>query len=380
MKLLFAIADGGGNVPPQLRVACALRARGAQILVVGHPGVRKYAEQEDLSFEQFDRGHDMNSTTQRPLASMMIDFVRVMGDPRIGEAVVDAARRHGSDAVIVDMLFGAGTAEIVKSGLPTVVFVHCFYRAVQDFMASPAGRLLKLRGVAPHPTEDESVLQIVSADAHLDPAHGHPSVRHVGVVWQGTPKQSQPAEVPRILVSLSTCAFAGQRRMLQRIVDALAPLPVEAIVTTGPGIDASRLRIPPNARVHSWLDHDEVLADASAVVGHGGHSTTMRALSFGVPVVVMPANPFIDQKRVGKAVARAGAGRLLGKHARPKRIRAAVTSVLAEPHYRQAATEIGDRIRRRDGAVVAADAVEQFVGRRAGHSNTDDRGIPTRQS
>ena len=89
-------------------------------------------------------------------------------------------------------------------------------------------------------------------------------------------------------------------------------------------IDATGLRVPANATVHSWLDHDDVLATASLVVGHGGHSTAMRALSFGVPMVVMPANPLIDQKRVGAALQDAGAGILLPKRADSKRIRAAV--------------------------------------------------------
>ena len=88
-------------------------------------------------------------------------------------------------------------------------------------------------------------------------------------------------------------------------------------MTVGPGIDAAGLRVPQNASMHAWLDHDEVLATASLVVGHGGHSTAMRALSFGVPQVVMPANPLIDQKSVGAALERVGAGILLPKHAKP---------------------------------------------------------------
>ena len=103
--------------------------------------------------------------------------------------------------------------------------------------------------------------------------------------------------------------------MLQNILDAIAPLPVEATVTVGPAIDAAGLRVPQNASMHAWLDHDEVLATASLVVGHGGHSTAMRALSFGVPQIVMPANPMIDQKGVGAALERVGAGILLPKHA-----------------------------------------------------------------
>ena len=149
--------------------------------------------------------------------------------------------------------------------------------------------------------------------------------------------------------------------MLQNILDAIEPLTVEAVVTVGPGIDSAGLRVPANATMHSWLDHDEVLAGASLVIGHGGHSTAMRALSFGVPLVVMPANPLIDQRRVGAQLAKEGAGILLPKRAGSKRIREAVATALRDPAYREAATRIGVRIRERDGADVAADAIEEFL-------------------
>ena len=151
--------------------------------------------------------------------------------------------------------------------------------------------------------------------------------------------------------------------MLQNILDAIAPLPVEATVTVGPAIDAAGLRVPHNAAMHAWLDHDDVLATASLVVGHGGHSTAMRALSFGVPQIVMPANPMIDQKGVGAALERVGAGTLLRKHAGPKRIRAAIQAVLTDPAYREAAGRLGVQIRQRDGAQAAADAIGDFVSK-----------------
>ena len=152
---------------------------------------------------------------------------------------MEAAQRHGVDAVVVDMILVGGISEIVASGIPTVVFVHCFYRALQDMAAGPLGWFLRLRGIDPLGAERAATLQIVAARADLDPVRGAPQLCHTGVVWQGVPSTTLPAQVPRILVSLSTCAFAGQRRMLQNILDAIAPLPVEATVTVGPGIDAS---------------------------------------------------------------------------------------------------------------------------------------------
>jgi UDP:flavonoid glycosyltransferase YjiC (YdhE family) len=361
MKILFAVVDGGGNIPPQLAVARALRARGAHVHFVGHQGVRERVEADGFPFEPFGSGRNFDPIIRRSLPAIMSDFARVAMDRRIGECVVETAQRNQADAVVVDMILTAGIAALLESGIPTVVFVHCFYRAVQDQASGPIGRIMRLRGISPLDAEKSCALQIVSARDDLDPVRGAPPVHHVGVVWQGVPRAAVAAPTPRILVSLSTCAFAGQRRMLQSILDAVGALPVEVTVTVGPGIDAAGLRVPANASIHAWLDHDEVLATASLVIGHGGHSTTMRALSFGVPLVVMPANLFIDQKRVGGAVESVGAGILLSKHARADRIRAAIETVLGDPAYRESAGLIGAKIRERDGAAVAADTIGEFV-------------------
>ncbi|RDH77022.1 UDP-glucuronosyltransferase [Mycolicibacterium moriokaense] len=358
MKILFVMVDGGGNIPPQVAVARALQARGADITVVGHRGIRERVQAAGLSFEAFSDGTHFDPTIRR--SSIMASFARVSADGRFARSVVDAARRHGADAVVVDMILSASIPGIARE-IPTAVFVHCFYRAVQDLAAGPVGGLLRLRGTDPLGAEHTGLLQVVSARADLDPVLGTPELCHTGVVWQGVPRAATPARIPRILVSLSTNAFAGQRRMLQNILDAVAPLPVDVTVTVGPSIAASGLRIPANTSMHEWLDHDDVLATASLVIGHGGHSTAMRALSFGVPMVVLPANRLIDQKRVGAALESAGAGVMLPKYARPQRIRSAVQAMLNDGGYRRAAGHLGEQIRGRDGAEVAADAIGDFV-------------------
>jgi UDP:flavonoid glycosyltransferase YjiC (YdhE family) len=361
MKILFVMFDGGGNIPPQVKVARALKNRGADVHVLGHGGIRERIESAGLTFEQFADGRTFSPVERRSLPRMMADFAKVTVDRQYGQCAVEVARRLGVDAVVVDVVFAAAITEVLRAKIPTIAFVHFFYRGVQDILASPVGWLQRVRGITPLRADPSALLQIVTARSDLDPLRGTPPVHHVGVVWQGTPAQAIPAPTPRILVSLSTCAYPGQRRMLQNTLDAVEPLDVETIVTVGPGIDSAGVRVPVNTTMHSWLDHDEVLASASLVVGHGGHSTAMRALSFGVPLVIMPANPLIDQKRVGAQIARVGAGILLPKHAGSKRIREAITNALHDPAYRDAAVRIGARIRERDGADVAADAVVDFL-------------------
>lgn len=367
MRVLFVTVDGGGNIPPQLAVARVLRNRGAEVRFLGHRGIRDRVLEAGFDFESFATGTHFDPTQRLPLQGVMGGMTRVITDRRLGHDVIDVAHRNHADAVVIDMLLTAATHEVVAAGIPTVVFVHCFYRTVQDAAAGPVGWLLRLRGVPPLGAARSGVPHIVTARADLDPVRGKQSVRHVGAVRQGNPKSAEPQPIPRILVSLSTCAYRGQRRMLQNILDAVEPLPVSATVTVGPAIDASGLRVPANASLHSWLDHDDVLATASLVVGHGGHSTAMRAMSFGVPIIVMPANRLIDQKRVGAALQQAGAGILLGKNAGVRRIRSAVDRAISNTGYRESARRLGEQIRRSDGAVVAADAISRFASAYASH-------------
>jgi UDP:flavonoid glycosyltransferase YjiC (YdhE family) len=81
-------------------------------------------------------------------------------------------------------------------------------------------------------------------------------------------------------------------------------------------------------------------------------------------MIIMPANPLIDQKRVGAVLQARGAGILLPKQAGAKRIRAAISRVLTEPAYRDAAAGLGELIRAHDGAERAADTIAEFVSRR----------------
>nr|WP_286279421.1 nucleotide disphospho-sugar-binding domain-containing protein [Naasia aerilata] len=132
--------------------------------------------------------------------------------------------------------------------------------------------------------------------------------------------------------------------------------------TTGPALDPALFRAGPNTRLVASAPHGEILPSCSAVIGHGGHSTTMRALLHGLPLVVIPCDTRIDQPAVARAVERAGAGIALPKKASPERIRAALTTVLEDPRYREAAGRIGDRLRAQHGTARAAAAVLELAG------------------
>jgi UDP:flavonoid glycosyltransferase YjiC (YdhE family) len=97
--------------------------------------------------------------------------------------------------------------------------------------------------------------------------------------------------------------------------------------------------VPQNVHVETWLSERNVLAAASAVVGHGGAGTTLGALSAGCPQVVVPL--FGDQQSNAVRVAAAGAGVVASLDDMGERIRL----VLEDERYRMTARRLADEMR-----------------------------------
>ncbi|WP_369813380.1 glycosyltransferase [Yonghaparkia sp. Soil809] len=131
---------------------------------------------------------------------------------------------------------------------------------------------------------------------------------------------------------------------MQCALDGAAALDRPVIVTTGPAIDPAYLRLPAGAEVHRVLPHAEAMRRSALVIGHGGYGTTTAALAHGLPLVMLPLHPMIDQPMVARAVQDAGAGPALPKRASSARIASAAGRALGEPGYRAGAARLGTGI------------------------------------
>ncbi|MDR7189861.1 UDP:flavonoid glycosyltransferase YjiC (YdhE family) [Microbacterium sp. BE35] len=110
--------------------------------------------------------------------------------------------------------------------------------------------------------------------------------------------------------------------------------------------------------MHEWMPHDELFPEASLVVGHGGHGTTLAALAHGIPVRTLPLEPTSAQPRIGRAVARAGVGATMSRRTEPAAIRRAIRRTLADDRTGGRAQRLGVAIRAFDGPRRAADVLE----------------------
>ena len=164
---------------------------------------------------------------------------------------------------------------------------------------------------------------------------------------------------PRVLLTFGT--LFGDPQILGPLVNEVAALDVDLRVTVGPmasaedfDVDHDRVRLEP------FRPMSELLSDIDVVVCHAGAGTTYAALSAGIPLVVLPQNA--DQFAVAaRAVAAGAALRLLPEEATPDRIRQAVTTVLAEPGYRDSAAKVAAQIADMPAAADVAESIAMIL-------------------
>jgi UDP:flavonoid glycosyltransferase YjiC (YdhE family) len=164
-------------------------------------------------------------------------------------------------------------------------------------------------------------------------------------------------ERPLVYVTLGT--VYNDPELARTVLDAIQDLPISIAVTTGPGIDPALLgRRPANVAAAPFVAQALLLPLASAVVSHTGSGTMLGALAAGLPQVCLPrgADQFANAERLHAV----GAGiRLLPDDVTPDRLRAAVSSVLDDPAYADAATAMKAEIA---AMPSAADVLDDLVG------------------
>jgi zeaxanthin glucosyltransferase len=132
----------------------------------------------------------------------------------------------------------------------------------------------------------------------------------------------------RPLVYVSFGSFLSVRDdVLQRVVAALAPLPVRVALAAGSADPSALAAAPDHWLVRPSLPQVALLRQAAAAVTHGGNNSVTEALTCGVPLVSLPFST--DQFAGAAALEAAGLGPSLDPNAAgPARLREAVESVL----------------------------------------------------
>jgi UDP:flavonoid glycosyltransferase YjiC (YdhE family) len=268
------------------------------------------------------------------------------------------------------MLPGAlRAARATGAAVAMVMHTMIGYWEAQWSPRTPLGLWLRLTGTLPSRRASVPDLALLATMPEFDPLPERPRIPR-GLIVQTGPAVGRPItrkaarwQEPTVLISLSTISYPGQGELLRRLVDAVGGLPVRAIVTTGPSLDPERIAAPPNVEVRRFVPHEDLLPTVDLVIGHGGHGTTMRALSHGVPVLVVPMSSLADHHLVAGAVVSAGAGMQVPKTAATGDLQRMIAAALADESLVDGAGRIAALLAERSAAGAAAAALESLLGR-----------------
>lgn len=374
-KYLWLSHSSGGNLPPSLGVAGALRKRGHEVVFATKPDTIARIEGEGFraigfknAYSQVEKYPDMGPLTRVACS---------LTSPDVAEEIKEIVAAEKPDAILVDAMFPAALDVAPSFGVPTTVFCHTFlWRQLDAWQGimTKLGELREAAGFAALPDMQTlwkaQTRMIVTSVADFDdaPLPGWEHVTHVGPVLDNeTPAQSidlpwaEDDTTPLVLVSYTTTEL-GAPDKVQTALDGLADLDARIVMTTSMAIDPADLTIPANAHVVRYADHNAILARAALCVTHGGHGTMMRAFKYGVPMVVIPGFPH-DQAPNAAMVEKMGAGLALPSDADAEALKAAATRVLGDALFKDAARNHAKVVMPLEGATAAADVLERTASK-----------------
>ena len=399
-RFLLAMWEGGGNVPPELGVARRLVDRGHSVHVLGDPTIQRGAEAAGCTFSPWTLAPHHTSLdpaedpikdweSANPLVLLQRVRDRFIAGPagRFAADTAEAIAAVQPDALLADaFLFGSVIAAQAES-LPVVLLVSNIWimpargtppigpgfaparsalgRGRDAAMLAVVNRLFakglptinRVRseyGLAPLSSFYDQALSVdrivvlTSPEFDYAAATVPANVSYVGPVLDD-PEWTEPWEPPwaaddprpLVLVGFSS-TYQDQGPILRRVVEALSTLPVRAVVTLGQMLDPGEVGSSANVAVVASVPHRSVLPQASLVISHCGHGTTIKALAAGVPMVCIPMGR--DQNDTAARVVEAGAGVRLRTSASSARIRTAVSQVLGDHRFADNAAHLATAI------------------------------------
>jgi UDP:flavonoid glycosyltransferase YjiC (YdhE family) len=365
MRVLISSTRGAGHLQPLLPYAHALQAQGHEVQIAGPADIAETLRAAGLAHAPFAhpgdatlapiwarfRGASPDETLALAIREIFAGLNSKAALPKLMETI-DAWR---PDLIVRDSVEFASAIAAERAGVPHArVAVHMvsFEEIIPALAADPLDELRRDAGLPPSGAGFLSAEPVFSAfPASLDdasPEGGQPPLR-VRMIEEAP--RAAPAtwalpgdERPLVYITFGTVVGTSPalRGVYRTALEAIASLPVRALLTTGGGMEEGTLgAIPANVHVEEWVPQREVLARAATVVCHGGSGTVRGTMAAGVPMVVVPQGA--DQPHNARRIAAVGAG-LAVPGADAASLSAAVGRVLADADFGRAARRIADEI------------------------------------
>ena len=417
MRWLLTSWGSRGDLHPFLALGRGLRARGHEVMLVGHPDWREETEQAGLTFAGTDepprgdflREHpEIFSTAWGGLASLRA-LVRHAIAPSF-EPMLATLRREAPrhDALVAHHFVFPAPLVAELAGIPwaTVslapgIVPTAWSPPGTHFGATGGGALARLRNRLIWASGQRlSALVVDPLVNRLRRAHGLAPVRdavflghspwlnlqlysplfaslppdwsrekrQAGFCFWDPPGAMLPPDMEAflaegeapILFTLGSTAIHQPGAFYENAVQACQRLKRRGLLLIGDERNLPAV-LPPTVRAFLHAPYGLIMPRVAAVVHQGGIGTVAQTLRAGVPAVICPFA--FDQPNNARRLQELGVGRMLTPRRRGvNALGVALEEVLGEPMMARART-FAARLRREDGVTRATEVLEQTFGR-----------------
>jgi MGT family glycosyltransferase len=250
---------------------------------------------------------------------------------------------------------------------------------VYDFM-SPAGKhlagVLRTRAIEHSPTvinendplalrphDEELVLVSVPRFFQRDAEALDQRFQFVGFIQNGrtnffTPWRASEHRQPAILITATT-GLLPQTDFFRNALAAFGNTSWHLVLAISDDIDPAALApAPVNCEIRRSASTFQILESACLVIGQGGQGSTLEALYWGVPQLLIPPSPIHDD--CAARVAELGLGtRVPQTEATPEKLKHAGIALLEDREMRMRLREVARTMQANKGAEMAANLITQ---------------------
>ena len=393
-KIIFIGVPAHGHTNPSLPVVNELVARGHNIIYYNTGEFRPQIEGTGVTFRTYPSPMPDSAELSKiagNLADVSVYLIKL--SQRLVPFMLEEIEREQPELLLFDSiaLWGMMCARI--TGIPSVSSITTFVAegVKWDFTWR---QLLHILGSAL-----PRLPQIIHGRLQLTRAHGRhslpsvlfPAVGDLNIVY--TSRYFQPESTfvderfrfvgPSINAATRSgdfpfehlqdkkCVYISFGTMYNRRLDfyqqcfsAFGKREEQFILSIGEGTAIEELgAIPENFIVRNRVPQLDILQHVDAFITHAGMNSVNESLYYGVPMVAIPQQ--FEQFINAREVERHGAGIMLGEQPPFGRVpvgelQTALTTVLNENRYQQAARVIGDSFREAGGYVQAVQEIEGF--------------------
>ena len=383
MRILFTYIGGLGHLHPLLPLARVAAEAGHVVAVAGSGRLTTHVEA--AGFEALPTSPGRPSDEPPPVRDLTpvppvepraaeIEFAENFADKgarRHATALEEHFRAWRPDVVVRDEadIGSAIAAEVCELPVATVQVLAAGMLVRPDLVSPPIEAVRAEHGLRPDPGLAMLTRDLVlspfpasfrSPDSPMDLPAGAFAYRS-GARVSVTPL---PANRPRVYVTLGTVFNSTSGDLFERLLDGLAGIDADVLVTVGRQIDPAEFGPRPgHLRIERFVPQDDALNGADLVVSHGGSGALMGALAHGLPSVLVPLGA--DQPHNAARAAELGLALTLdASTVTPEQIRRTVRTALADQGMARRSRRVADEMAALPGAEATLPLLEALAAGR----------------